>query len=151
MLTIRTKPIRAAIALALLAVLAVGCGDDSGGGSGSTGSGEKSDVPASKFEDDTDQAEAEVSVVDNEFEAPYVKITAGTKVVWTNSGRNQHNVQPSTPDAFEGVATNDFAPGQSYSVTFDDAGDYPYFCSIHGTKNGSGQSGVIRVVAADGS
>jgi plastocyanin len=72
-------------------------------------------------------------------------------VLWTNVGRNQHYVQPSEPDAFEGVATDDFAPGQSYSVTFDDPGDYPYYCSIHGTKKGSGQTGVIRVVAPEGS
>jgi plastocyanin len=139
---------RAAIALAFVAVFAVGCaGDDSGTSTAGAGA---VDVPTSKFEDDTGKAEAEVAVVDNSFEAPYVLVTEGTKVVWTNAGRNQHNVQPVEEDAFEGVATTDFAPGQVHSATFDQAGDYPYFCSIHGTKKLSGQSGVIRVVAAEG-
>jgi plastocyanin len=80
-----------------------------------------------------------------------VLVTKGTKITWSNDGRNQHNVQPAEPGAFEGVATTDFAPGQVYSTTFDAVGDYPYYCSIHGTKNLSGQSGVIRVVAAGSS
>ena len=143
--SLRKTTTNTAIALALVASFGVACADDSGPG---TTAGGKVDIPASMFEDDSGTREAEVSVVDNSFEAPYVIVTEGTKVRWTNDGRNQHNVQPSTPDAFEGVATDDFAPGQSYSVTFDDAGDYPYYCSIHGTKKLSGQSGVIRVVAA---
>jgi plastocyanin len=146
---LNTRSFRAAIAVLLLAAFAVGCADDKA--DSSSGSGDKVDIPTSKFEDDTGKKEAAVSVVDNSFESAYVLVTAGTKVVWTNDGRNQHNVQPVTPDAFAGVATTDFAPGQSHAATFDKPGDYPYYCSIHGTKNLSGQSGVIRVVAADAS
>src|SRR3954462_11458662 len=108
---------RAVIALALVALLAVGCGGDDRGSS--TSSGDKVDIPTSKFEDDTGKDEAAVTVVDNEFQAPYVLVTKGTKITWSNDGRNQHNVQPAEPGAFEGVATTDFAPGQVYSTTFD--------------------------------
>ncbi|HKY13807.1 MAG TPA: plastocyanin/azurin family copper-binding protein, partial [Microthrixaceae bacterium] len=67
-----------------------------------------------------------------------------------NDGRNDHNVIPVEDDAFEGVDRADFGPGQVHTATFDDAGDYAYYCSIHGTKNLNGQAGVIRVVTADG-
>jgi plastocyanin len=136
------------VLLAALAVVSVGCAGDSGGG---TKAGAKVDIPASKFEQDTGQRNVAVHVVDNDFEAPYIVVTAGTKVEWTNDGRNPHNVTPANTGAFTAVPTDQFSPGQSYSVTFGEAGDYPYYCSIHGTKNLNGQSGVIRVVAKSGS
>jgi plastocyanin len=135
------------VLLATLAVVAVGCAGDSGG----TKSGAKVDIPASKFEKDTGRKHVAVRVVDNDFEAPYIVVTAGTKVQWTNDGRNPHNVTPANTGAFKAVPTDQFSPGQSYSVTFSEAGDYPYYCSIHGTKNLNGQSGVIRVVPKSGS
>jgi plastocyanin len=141
----------AATLVALLSLLAVaGCGGDDGG-SGATASKQKVDIPDSKFDDQTGKATVDVDVVDNAFEAPYVKVSGGTKVRWTNNGRNQHNVQPAEDGSFQGVDTAAFAPGQSYSAIFDSAGDYPYYCSIHGTKNLNGQSGVVRVVAGGSS
>ena len=141
---------RAIAVLALAATLAVGCSGSDKGGSG-VGGGQKVDIADSEFTDGTGEAEVDVAVADNTFEPPNLRIDAGSTVVWTNVGRNQHNVQPSTTDAFQGVATTDFAPGQSHSVTFEQAGDYQYYCSIHGTKKGAGQSGVIRVVSPEAS
>jgi plastocyanin len=135
------------VLLATLAVASVGCAGDSGG----TKAGAKVDIPASKFEKDTGRKNVAVRVVDNDFEAPYIVVTAGTKVQWTNDGRNPHHVTPANTGAYKAVPTDQFAPGQSYAVTFSEAGDYPYYCSIHGTKNLNGQSGVIRVVAKSGS
>jgi plastocyanin len=137
---------RSAVALLALAALPgiVGCAGDSKG-SGATGT--SVDIAASKFKDESGKATVDVNVVDNAFEAPYIIVSTGTKVRWTNDGRNQHNVQPAADGSFKGVDTASFAPGQSYSVTFDSTGDYPYYCSIHGTRNLNGQSGVIRVVA----
>lgn len=117
-----------------------------GGDEGSTKPGAKVDVPDSSFTSETGKAEVAVKVVDNSFEAQYVTVSAGTKITWTNAGRNIHNIVPSNEDAFAKVTTADFGPGKSYQVTFDAPGDYPYYCSVHGTKK-SGQTGVIRVVA----
>ena len=136
---------RALVPFVLIAagLVALGCADS---GDDAATTGDKVDGADSKFVDETGSDTVAVAVPDNSFEPPYLEVSPGTKVRWTNDGRNPHNVQPAEPGAFEGVATDDFAPGQSYSVTFDDAGDYPYYCSIHGTKKLSGQSGVIRVV-----
>ena len=129
--------------LALVAVALSGCGGDSAGG---TKPGPKVDVADSSFAAETGKAEVRVRVIDNTFEPQYVTVTAGTKVTWTNDGRNIHNIVPSNDGGFAKVTTADFGPGKSHQVTFDAPGDYAYYCSVHGTKK-SGQNGVIRVVA----
>jgi len=132
--------------LAVLAVLAVVAVTGCGGDSASTNPGAKVDVPDASFSVATGKADVDVKVIDNAFDAQYVTVTAGTKVTWTNDGRNTHNIVPSNEGGFTKVTTQDFTPGKSYQVTFDQPGDYPYYCSVHGTKK-SGQNGVIRVVA----
>jgi plastocyanin len=135
----------AAVLVVLCAVVpfAAGCASDDGGGGGG---GAAVDIPEDRFVTATGKSELKVSVTDNEFVDPFVVVSTGTKVIWTNDGRNEHNVIPVTKGAFPGIATKDFAPGQSYAHTFDSPGDYPYFCSIHGTSKLKGQAGVIRVV-----
>jgi plastocyanin len=128
-----------------LAGVSASCG---GSSSGANHPGAKVDVPASKFANKTGERSVEIAATDNEFDPVYVVVTAGTKVSWDNEGRNAHNVVPVDTGSFTGVATSDFGPGQVYTTSFDTPGDYPYYCSIHGTKNMNGMSGVIRVVAA---
>jgi plastocyanin len=143
----RFRPLRTATAVLVVMVPAVSlaaCGGDSDSGSGS---GTTVDVPASKFESQTGKRSVGIDAADNTFEASYVTVSTGTKVTWENVGRNAHNVVPVNKDEFTGVTTSDFGPGQVYSETFDHPGDYPYYCSLHGTKNLNGMSGVIRVVA----
>jgi plastocyanin len=36
--------------------------------------------------------------------------------------------------------------GSSATFTFDVAGDYGYYCPVHGTSSGTGMAGSIRVV-----
>ena len=43
-----------------------------------------------------------------------------------------------------GVEVDDFQPGASYSHTFDEAGVYRYYCSIHGTTE-EGMVGAVVV------
>ena len=125
-----------------------GCADDGGGSGG--GGGDAVDVPADEFEDATGKTELDVAVKDNVFDPVYVEVSPGTKVVWTNDGRNDHNIIPVDDGSFEGIDRADFGPGKVHTATFDDAGDYPYYCSIHGTKKLNGQAGVIRVTDAAG-
>ncbi len=70
----------------------------------------------------------------------------GTTVVWSNRGRNQHDVVPAE-DGGWGVDAEGFQPGDTYSYTFDQPGTYHYYCSIHGTAT----VGMIgAVVVSDG-
>jgi plastocyanin len=138
-----------ALLYAVLIVLTVtaGCGGSSSG-SGAGHPGATVNVPASKFSKETGKRSVDIAATDNEFAPVYVVVSADTKVTWDNEGRNAHNVVPVDKGSFTGVGTSDFGPGQVYTTSFDTPGDYPYYCSIHGTKNMNGMSGVIRVVAA---
>jgi len=54
----------------------------------------------------------------------------GSKVTWINEDKIAHNVSG------DGWSSGDLAPGQSFSKTFDAAGDYQYSCSLHPEMKG---------------
>jgi len=87
-----------------------------------------------------------LDIQDNAFTQRVVVVSAGTEITWTNQGRNEHNVRPAVEGAFEPISTLDLAQkGDSASLVFDTAGDFPYFCSLHGTAT-NGQTGRVIVV-----
>ena len=88
----------------------------------------------------------QVRSLDNSFRPEDVEVEAGTEVWWTNNGRNDHNVLPVDDNAEWGVDTEDFTPGDEYRLVFDTPGVFPYYCSIHGTKE-VGMVGTVIVSA----
>jgi len=91
---------------------------------------------------------ADVLAIDNNFLPQPLEIVAGTEVVFTNNGRNPHNVLPEgDPKATTwGALEADFLPEDTYSYVFDTPGTYVYYCSIHGTAT-AGMFGTIVVTA----
>jgi LPXTG-motif cell wall-anchored protein len=84
-----------------------------------------------------------VTVGDNFFTPDSVTINAGDTVTWKNDGLADHNA---TADDGS-FATGNMKPGQSRSETFTQAGNVPYYCTLHGK---SVQSGTVKVLAASG-
>jgi plastocyanin len=80
-----------------------------------------------------------VSYQDYAFDPQFIAINVGDTVVWHNYG-GEHTVT-SDDELFDSDIT-DF--GQEFTYTFDEAGVYPYHCSIHGS-NGSGMYGSVIV------
>ena len=103
------------------------------------------DLSTETFTDLTGESTVDVQARDNAFVKPYIEVSAGTKVVFTNRGRNQHNVIPSTDGAFAEIPAEDFQPKDQDSITFAVPGDYAYYCSLHGTPT-KGMIGAIRVL-----
>ncbi len=90
-----------------------------------------------------------VEVTDNAFTDRVIVVSSGTEVVWVNTGRNIHNVRPAAREPGPGwftEITGEALEGGPGSITFDDAGDFPYYCSFHGTAR-RGQRGQVIVVA----
>jgi plastocyanin len=127
----------------LAAVLLAGCGSDSLSSSATTVP-EGPDLSSVTFEDQTGETAVEVDAVDNTFKPEYLQVSAGTTVTFRNDGRNDHNVLPTEVGAFEAIQADQFLPGTEQSITFATPGDYPYYCSLHGTKT-KGMIGAIRV------
>jgi plastocyanin len=61
-------------------------------------------------------------------------VKAGTTVTWTNSDSAAHTVK-STDGAFASSGT--LNKGATYSITFANAGTFPYVCGIHSSMTGT--------------
>jgi plastocyanin len=85
----------------------------------------------------------EVNVIDNTFDAENVQVAPGTRVVWTNNGRQDHDIVPSEENGW-GVDPADFQPDAVYEHTFDEPGTYRYYCTLHGTAQ-AGMTGAVVV------
>ena len=82
-----------------------------------------------------------VRVVDSAFEDREITVTVGTTVMWTHSGNFPHTVT-ADDSSFD---SGNLASGNVFSVTYNEVGTFPYYCSYHGGPNGSGMAGVVIV------
>lgn len=157
MTTSRSFSWRAAIAggaLAALLLTVPGCAEDpddsvasADGVDTTVAPGPDITVPA-ELEDFTGQTEVTVVVEDNVFEQRNIQVDPGTTITWVNEGTNNHNVTPATEGLFEvsggGEMPGNEDPPTEVTATFDAAGAFPYYCSLHGTAT-VGQTGFVLV------
>jgi plastocyanin len=120
-----------AVLVGLLLVVACGGG---GGGDGESTSGD--DVVVDMF--------------DNRYEFTEVNVTVGGTVTFVGAGRNPHNAVAadgswSTEDAFGSLEQLE---GDEALLTFDEAGEYAFFCTFHGNADGDGMAGTLVVAPA---
>lgn len=78
-------------------------------------------------------ATAEVKVDNFSFGPATLTVAVGTTVTWTNRDDIPHTVV-STEKVFKSKVLD---TDEKFSFTFDKAGTYPYFCSIHPKMTGS--------------
>lgn len=75
----------------------------------------------------------ETDILDNAFAEPLLEVAAGETVTWINTSTIPHQV------VFEGRGI-DGSPmlkqGDRFSVTFDDQGEYAYYCAPHPDMTG---------------
>jgi plastocyanin len=107
---------------AVAVVAAVTSEDGSGPAAGSSGQ------PAASGEAER------VTIRDFAFDPPDLSIAVGTTVTWTNEDNTTHTV---TGTATGPITSPDLDQGDTYSVTFDQAGTYHYICSIHTNMTGT--------------
>lgn len=92
-----------------------------------------------------------VDVVDDAYQPPTIEITVGDTVRWRWVGAHPHSVTfVGGPDSHPGctLTTQDQCsrPGDPpFERTFEEAGQFRYFCRIHGAQ---GMTGTVVVVAA---
>jgi plastocyanin len=97
-------------------------GDVVGQGPGNSGQ-EPTPVPADA-----------VRIVDNRGSNSYspnpVEVKVGETVMWVNDDSTIHTA--TSRDGTFGVGDDAYLrKGQTYSHTFDEAGEYPYYCDVH--------------------
>ena len=118
---IRSRPLAALAASALLAFVA-GCGgsdEPSGGGN---------DKPAASASGGT-----EVSIVDFKFMPPKITVPVGTKLVFSNDDKAAHTAT-ANDRSFD---TGSIRQRKRGSVTLKKAGTFPYICDFHPFMKGT--------------
>ena len=89
-------------------------------------------TPSLKANDQPAAACADVKIDNFSFGPQELKVAAGTTVTWTNRDDIPHTVV-STDGVFKSKVRD---TDEKFSYTFDKAGTYPYFCSIHPKMTG---------------
>ncbi len=74
----------------------------------------------------------EVKIDNFSFSPQTITIAPGTTVIWTNRDDIPHTVVSDDKVFKSKVLDTD----ETFSFTFDKAGDFPYFCSIHPKMTG---------------
>ena len=117
-------------------------GGTSGAAAANTGSGVPDDL--GDIVDLSGKTEVTIEVPDNAFKAKLFKVSPSTKVTFTSTGANAHNVTPNDDGTWDPIALK---AGESKSITAPaKPGTYRFYCTIHGGKT-SGQRGAMVVVA----
>ena len=146
----RVRGITAIVTTVLIVGLLGGCGSDPDirrDGTATADPSKPAGVDLSKvaFVDLSKDQTPEVDALDNVFKAKFVTVKAGSTITFRNNGRNIHDIIPSVDLAFKPVEAGAFDAGTAAKITFDKPGDYPYYCSLHGTTT-KGMIGAVRVL-----
>lgn len=88
-----------------------------------------------------------VRLFDNRYEYTEIRIPVGGTVNWLGAGRNAHNAVAadgswSTEDVFGSLEQHE---GDSALLTYDEPGEYVFFCTFHGNAQGDGMAGTLIV------
>jgi plastocyanin len=100
--------------------------------------------PDDKIIDLRGQARVEVSIRGNQYETRWFRVDPCTEIVFVNNGVNPHNVVPIADGAFP-IIEEDLLEEGPQALIVAAPGDYPFYCSIHGTKTFRGQTGYLVV------
>ena len=77
----------------------------------------------------------EVGIADNRFTPSANSIEVGATVTWSWGGANFHNVTFDDPTIGDSVTQAD----GTFESTFEEAGEFTYFCTVHGRAVMSGR------------
>jgi len=88
-----------------------------------------------------------VEMYDNRFQYTEIEIPVGGTITWVGAGRSPHNAveangEWSTESVFGSL---DQLEGDEAVLTYDEPGEYVFFCTFHGNANGNGMAGVLIV------
>jgi plastocyanin len=90
--------------------------------------------------------ELNVPMANFAFNPQEVVIPVGATVIWVNQDGAPHTA---TSDDGKLFKSDLLSKGQSFKHTFEQAGEFAYYCELHGGAGGQDMSGKIKVVPAD--
>jgi len=106
-----------------------------GGGNASESNGTSSKESSSTETTPPPGQPGAVGMKDVVFVPQTITVPAGTKVTWTNDEELVHTVKDTSPLMTPESPTMN--KGDTFSITYEKPGTYPYVCSIHPAMTGS--------------
>jgi plastocyanin len=94
---------------------------------GVEGSGNSIQQPTASIPSNSTVVRIVANAGSNSFSPNPVEVKVGETVTWINDDSGRHTVTSKDGVFDSGM----MGKGQSFSFTFDKAGEYPYFCSPH--------------------
>lgn len=85
-----------------------------------------------------------ITMRDSCFEGTGHVVAAGATVIVRNQGQMAHTITAADGSFDSGT----IAPGDTFELRVDEAGDIPVYCTLHGTADGQGMAGLLAVRAA---
>lgn len=119
-------------AVIAVAMIVASCGGDSAEEPTTTVAQATSTAAADTTGGDSGAGTASITIADFAFSGPD-SIAVGTTVTVTNEDGVSHTFT-SEDDVFD---SDSIASGESFEFTFDEAGDYTYFCKFHPQMTGT--------------
>jgi plastocyanin len=95
----------------------------------------EADVGCEVFEEGVDpstlpaEEATEVLIEDFSFGPPHIQVSAGDTVTWTQGADDAPHTATADDESFDSDNLSD--EGDTFEFTFDEAGEFSYFCSIH--------------------
>ena len=135
-----------ALALAVIALTAAGCGgdDDDGGGDGAATEQAPAETAPAETAPDTGAPTSEVTMTEFEFEPSDVVAEQGSTITVRNEGSIGHDLKLRQNGEVIG-GTDVFQGGQTEELQVDfEPGTYEMFCSVPGHED-SGMKGTFTV------
>ncbi|MHB8162895.1 MAG: cupredoxin domain-containing protein [Methanoregula sp.] len=80
--------------------------------------------------------ENSIAIKNFAFNPSPLTVKVGTVVTWTNQDSTPHTIVSDTGSPVQ-FSSDTLPDGASYSFTFNQAGTYPYHCSIHPSMKGT--------------
>lgn len=130
----RSHPFLLPVIIAV-SLLFTGCGGNSTGpgyNNGGNNNGNGGDPPGANT----------VQMVGQSFSPTNLEVEVGTTVTWENESSEIHTVTSGANREHDGnFDSGNIAPGETYTYTFNETGEFPYFCMPH-----PGMEGTITVI-----
>jgi plastocyanin len=106
---------------------------------------ETTPVPAGQAQTVAQTSELTVPMANFVFNPTEVVIPVGTTVIWVNQDGAPHTATADDGTLFK---SDLLSKGQSFKHSFDQVGEFAYYCELHGGAGGQDMAGKIKVVPA---
>ena len=126
------KQMTAVVALALVVASCGGSSDETTTTEASSDPTTTAGAPADVTTTASGSSDASITIQDFDFGQP-LEISVGTAVTVTNADAAAHT-WTSDDEVFD---SGSLGQGEEFTFTFDEAGEYSFFCSIHPAMTGS--------------